>query len=208
MKKLFATLCLFALIITSCFSFSACSDSITGTYKVSSVTAMGLKATQSSFSEYSKNRSETEKENNSYYKPVSLLLDIELTLKKGGKGKIYIKDFLTVLGNDPHFVDVVEQVSNGGYVTKDGDLLVENIEYIKDKKTGNKDAYFIYPVNEAGERINFSDIWGNGVFIMQQIHATIKNGRLACEMTIALHEKEGDAAQMLLSTNAIVQMKK
>ena len=129
MKKPFKILiCLFAFL--SLLPLCGCkSAKVEGTYATTSLSAMGLSATQKSFSSYSENRTETDKNHNTLYKPMQLLFDTQLVLNENKTASLTIFGFESTLNGDSHYSSVVDEAKSKGYV-KNGNLVIK--EHLKE----------------------------------------------------------------------------
>ena len=206
MKKFFSIfVCL--IVAFALFPLCACSSSkIDGTYKTASLSAMGLSATQKSFKSYSENRTESDKNFNTLYKPMQLLFNTELVLKTDKTAKLTIYDFESALRDDSHYESVLDSAKGKGYV-KNGNLVIENLQWSKDNS--QKNAYFIFAVDDDNSVISLSDIWGDKLFSADHIHARIQNNKLACKIKVCVYEKDDEEkSSVALTTNVTINMNK
>ena len=206
MKKPFKILiCLFAFL--SLLPLCGCkSAKVEGTYATTSLSAMGLSATQKSFSSYSENRTETDKNHNTLYKPMQLLFDTQLVLNENKTASLTIFGFESTLNGDSHYSSVVDEAKSKGYV-KNGNLVIENLKWSKDNS--QKDTYFVYAVDENDKKMNLSEIWGEKLFSADHIHARIQNDKLACKIKVCIYEKDDEEkSSVALTTNVTIIMDK
>ena len=201
MKKIFSLVCLamFCLVVPLC---GCKKTTFEGTYTVKSLSCMGLSATQQSFKSYNDTRSENDKNYNSLYKPLSLLFNLKLELKDEGNASLSIKDFKSTLKNDSHYTRALNSAMQKGYVTGEN-LEISNLKWTIDKSQDN--SYYIFAVDEDGEKMSLSQIWGDTLFSCDHIHARIENGQLACKLKVCIYEKENEEkSNVVLTTNVTI----
>ena len=206
MKKIFATICAFALVLCTGLGLSACAkdNKIDGHYEIRAIEIMGLTASTKDFEVYSKSRSDNDIKNNTLYDPVLALMNMELTLDKLGNGQLVFKDYENIMKNNNRFGQFNEVLQD--LFDENGNLVINNICYVSDMS--QKNAYYIYPTDENGNKMSFTDLLAGSPYVVDHIHATIKNGKLACRVKVMVVEPEGEPSMVYFSTNATVQMKK
>ena len=206
MKKLFASIFAVALVFSIGFGFSGCSNGLNGTYKVYSSEVMGLTATQKTFKEYSSNRTENDKNYNTLYKPLALIMNMKITISNDKNVKIVITDFESTLKGDTHYGKVLAHTQENGYLVN-GDLVINDA--ILEKDNSEKDSYYIWVTDKSGEKQDLSTVFGDTTPIAAQaIHATIKDGKIAYNLKITVYEDDDSASGVLLTTTATIRMKK
>lgn len=216
MKKIFSFICAISLVLCFGISLTGCKvdNSVQGTYVVDYVEVFGLKASKANFEAYEKTRNESDLKNNAAYVPFRVIFNMKIVLKTDADGKnvgsLSINDYNKYISQYDAFEQAQKQFRD--YQEVNDALDRDSFEYnglTWETDDSQKDAYFIYPVSPDGEKIDIDSVVGVGVFQVITIHATIKDGRMAFRVGLALYQTADRVEdQTLVRTDAIIQMKK
>ena len=175
-----------------------------GDYTVDSLYCMGMTATKNSFMKYEANRTNSDLNYNSLYRPMRLLFNMVITIEEDGRAKLVVNDFVSHLNGDSHYSKALSSAQDKGYI-ENGKLVIENLKWTVDKSQSN--SYYIFPIDDGGQKMKLSEIWGDKLFSVNYIHARIEKGKLACKLKVCIYETdESEKSTAALTTNVTITM--